>query len=67
MKNPPRNNLLKELMIMSLIIPPLNEVIQIPIPGRKFSLLDIVANFMGFVAVILFIRIFGKQRKMVEK
>jgi len=61
------NRIIKELIFLSLLLPVLNEVIQIPIPGREFCLLDIVANFMGFLVMIIYLIVFNKKRTVVEK
>lgn len=57
----------KELFILSLIVPVANELIQIPIPGRTFCLLDIVANFFGFLTVLLFLRRRTIRRSVVTQ
>ena len=61
------DKIVKELIILSLILPILNELIQIPIPGRNFSLLDIGANFIGFLVVIIFLKIKEKELSSNEK
>lgn len=65
-QNKPRSKILQELIILSLILPILNELIQIPVPNRKFSLLDIAANYLGFVVVIVYIKHSQKKKTMVE-
>lgn len=47
------------LWYLAVTVPIFGEVIQIPVPGREFSFLDMLANFCGF-AVVLFL--FCKQR-----
>jgi len=61
--------ILKEIIILSLILPLLTELIQIPIPGRTFCLLDILANYIGFMIVIVYLkyRINNKLRLSYEK
>ncbi|MCB5230651.1 MAG: VanZ family protein [Candidatus Cloacimonas sp.] len=57
------NETLKTLIILSLTLPILNEVIQLWIPNRSFSVLDMVANFIGFLVVIIYLFIKDKIRK----
>ena len=42
----------KRLLILACIIPLLDELHQIPIPGRDFSFYDILADTWGFLVVI---------------
>ncbi len=41
------------LILLSIIVPIFDEIHQIPIPGRQFSLLDIIADFIGFATIIV--------------
>ncbi len=50
-----RNLLLRIMFIM----PVLDELHQIPIPGRSFSFFDILADLLGFFIIIL---IFNQQK-----
>jgi VanZ family protein len=43
---------LKQLCILALIVPLLDELHQIPIPGRQFSIYDIFADIFGMSIVI---------------
>ncbi|MCK4311354.1 MAG: VanZ family protein [Candidatus Cloacimonetes bacterium] len=45
---------LKVLWILAIIVPIFDELHQIPIPGRQFSFWDIIADFLGFLAILLF-------------
>jgi VanZ family protein len=47
---------LKELIIIMLIVPILDEAHQIPIPGRMFSIWDCVADTFGIGTSLLFIK-----------
>ena len=42
----------KRLLILACTIPILDELHQIPIPGRDFSFYDILADTWGFLVVI---------------
>jgi VanZ family protein len=44
----------KNLIFLSILVPITSEIIQIPIPGREFSIYDIVANFLGFLSALVF-------------
>jgi VanZ family protein len=46
----------KRLMLLAAIIPLTDELHQIPIPGRFFSIWDIVADLIGFSIIILIYR-----------
>ncbi|MDA3814264.1 MAG: VanZ family protein [Candidatus Cloacimonetes bacterium] len=48
---------LKLLSVLAVIIPIFDELHQIPIPGRSFSYNDILADFLGFLAVIIYFKI----------
>ncbi|MDP8201372.1 MAG: VanZ family protein [Candidatus Tenebribacter burtonii] len=48
---------LKLLSILAVFIPIFDELHQIPIPGRSFSYYDILADFLGFITVILYFKI----------
>jgi len=48
---------LKLLTLFAVIIPIFDELHQIPIPGRTFSFFDICADFLGFLAVIIYFKI----------
>ncbi|MCF7859062.1 MAG: VanZ family protein [Candidatus Cloacimonetes bacterium] len=43
---------LKLLIIFAVVLPFVDELHQIPIPGRTFSFYDILADFLGFSIVI---------------
>ena len=49
------NKIRKELFILAPILSILPELMQIPIVGRRFCLLDIAANFIGFLLVMIYI------------
>lgn len=61
--------IVKEITVLSLILPVLTELIQILIPGRSFSLLDILANYIGFIITIVYLksRIRSKLRLNYEE
>ncbi len=48
---------LKLLSVLAFVIPIFDELHQIPIPGRSFSYFDILADFLGFLAVIIYFKI----------
>lgn len=48
---------LKLLSVLAVIIPVFDELHQIPIPGRTFSYFDILADFLGFLTVIIYFKI----------
>ncbi|KQC11819.1 MAG: hypothetical protein APR54_02720 [Candidatus Cloacimonas sp. SDB] len=48
---------IKILILTALIIPVLDELHQIPIPGREFCIFDIIADIAGFAAVIFLLKI----------
>ena len=48
--------IVKRLMLLAAIIPLADELHQIPIPGRFFSVWDIVADLIGFSIIILIYR-----------
>ncbi len=54
--------IVKKLIWMMLLIPVFDEAHQLFIPGRQFSWLDILADIMGFLAVIIFIVLRRKQQ-----
>ena len=56
---------LKLLTILSVLIPILDELHQIPIPGRYFSYYDILADFLGFLTVIIYFKIKLKRSKLI--
>ncbi len=43
---------IKRLWCLALIVPLFDELHQIPIPGRAFSVWDIFADILGFAALI---------------
>ena len=48
---------LKLLSILAVLIPIFDELHQIPISGRSFSFFDILADFLGFLIVIIYFKI----------
>lgn len=56
---------LKLLSILAVIIPIFDELHQIPIPGRSFSYFDILADFLGFLTVIIYFKIKLKRSKLI--
>ncbi|MBW6516218.1 MAG: VanZ family protein [Candidatus Cloacimonetes bacterium] len=58
--------IIRELIFLSIIISITNEFIQIPIPGREFCLLDIAANFIGFLVVIIYLIMRTKKKKWLR-
>ncbi|RLC50596.1 MAG: hypothetical protein DRI23_03780 [Candidatus Cloacimonadota bacterium] len=48
--------IVKRLTLLAAIIPLADELHQIPIPGRFFSIWDIVADLIGFSIIILIYR-----------
>lgn len=56
--------IIKHLWIMVAIIPILDETHQLFIPGRDFSVFDILADSIGFISVILYL--YYKKRKLLN-
>ena len=56
---------LKLLSILAVIVPIFDELHQIPIPGRFFSYYDILADFLGFLTVIIYFKIKLKRSKLI--
>jgi len=52
-----QKGLIRFLISLALIIPVLDELHQIPIPGREFCIFDIIADIAGFAAVIFLLKI----------
>jgi len=52
---------LRYLLFLSVIVPIIDELHQIPISGRSFSFWDILADFMGFITVFCLYRFFNKN------
>jgi len=48
---------LKLLTVLAVIIPISDELHQLLIPGRSFSYFDILADFLGFLAVIIYYKL----------
>ena len=47
---------IKKLYLLAVFVPILDELHQIPIPGREFSVYDIFADMLGFMVIILIFR-----------
>jgi len=47
---------IKKLYLLAVFVPILDELHQIPIPGREFSVYDIFADMLGFLVIILIFR-----------
>ena len=63
-KKEQRNNIsetFKKVLLLAIFLPIIDELHQIPIPGRDFSFLDILADFCGFLIIIIIFKI--KTRK----
>ena len=56
---------LKLLSILAVLVPIFDELHQIPIPGRFFSYYDILADFLGFLTVIIYFKIKLKRSKLI--
>ncbi len=56
---------LKLLSILAVIVPIFDELHQIPIQGRCFSYYDILADFLGFLTVIIYFKIKLKRSKLI--
>ena len=56
---------LKLLSILAVLIPILDELHQIPIHGRDFSYYDILADFLGFLTVIIYFKIKLKRSNLI--
>ncbi len=48
---------LKLLTILAILIPIFDELHQILIPGRSFSYFDILADFLGFLTIIIYYKL----------
>lgn len=46
----------RTLMLLALIIPFADELHQIPIPGREFSIFDVIADMLGFLVILILLR-----------
>ncbi len=57
---------LKLLSVLAVIIPIFDELHQIPIPGRCFSYYDILADFLGFLTVIIYYKIICKRSSEIN-
>ena len=55
---------LKKLILLALTVPLFDELHQIPIPGRMFSVWDVIADFIGFLTIIL---IFKRKIQIAKK
>jgi len=55
--NREQGSLIKILIVAALLIPLADELHQIPIPGREFSVYDIFADMAGFAIIILLVKI----------
>ncbi|MBC8384420.1 MAG: VanZ family protein [Candidatus Cloacimonetes bacterium] len=55
---------IKKLYFLMMFVPLFDEIHQIPIPGREFSVYDILADLLGFAVIILFYRM--RKRGMKE-
>lgn len=62
--NVPVNRIIRQLCIMLICIPVIDEVHQLFIPGRDFSFYDMLADTGGFLSVITFLCI--KKRVTVN-
>lgn len=57
---------LKLLSVLAVIIPIFDELHQIPISGRYFSYYDILADFLGFLMVIIYYKIMCKRSSEIN-
>lgn len=51
-----KKKVIREIILIMILIPLADEMHQIPIPGRMFSLWDVVADFLGLAASLFFIK-----------
>jgi len=56
--------ILNRLILLAVGIPILDELHQIPIPGRQFSVWDMLADFIGFSIIIL---IYNRKLKAINR
>lgn len=56
-----RQKAINKLYFLTIIIPVIDEVHQIPIPGRNFSLLDVVADILGMTVIIIYFKLKSKN------
>ena len=47
---------LKKLCFLAAVVPLFDELHQIPIPGRTFSYLDIIADISGFMIIFFYFK-----------
>lgn len=45
-----------KLLLLAAVVPLADELHQIPIPGRMFSIWDVIADLIGFAIIILIYR-----------
>ena len=57
----------RNLFYIALLLPLLDEIHQIPIPGRTFSWYDIIADILGISFVLLFLTISYKSKQKSSK
>ncbi|MBN1948326.1 MAG: VanZ family protein [Candidatus Cloacimonetes bacterium] len=60
-----KDNLLL-LVLLALIVPLLDEMHQIPIPGRDFSWWDILADLLGLYTAMLFALLNNRFRRFLS-
>jgi len=70
MKKEQRNNIsqtFKKILLLAIFLPIIDELHQIPIPGRDFSFLDILADFCGFLIIIIIFKIKARKENFQKK
>jgi len=53
--NKDQRSIKKILILTALTIPLIDELHQIPIPGREFSIYDIIADMIGFAVILILV------------
>lgn len=58
--------LLRRILLILIFVPLLDELHQIPIPGRHFSIYDIIADILGILVMIFVIVLRSWKKGVIE-